>query len=101
MERKTLREMRGLAAAAASQRGHRIKGWQPDGRSSFCFTSRCKTCHAWLQVKALKLPLEEAQKIGMTGFMIVEDTHAFSDQDYVGAIGSALIIDCWMNEIVR
>jgi hypothetical protein len=95
MERKTLKEMRAIAADAALQHGHRISDWRPDDRSEFCFTSSCKNCHSEIQVKHRKLPPDEAQRIAQAGILIVRDTHAFSSQDYIIAIGSAVILSCW------
>jgi hypothetical protein len=95
MERKTLKEMRVMAADFASQHGHRISDWRPDDRSHFCFTSHCKDCHSWIQIKGWKVPAEKAQQAAQAGLLIVQDTHAISSQDHIIAIGAALIISCW------
>jgi hypothetical protein len=95
MERKTLKEMRAIAADAASQHGHRISDWRPDDRSEFCFTSSCQNCHSEIQIKHRKLPQDEAERIAQAGILIVRDTHAISSQDYIIAIGPAVILNCW------
>jgi hypothetical protein len=98
MERKTLNEVRAAAAEMASKHGHQMTDWRPDYRPHFCFTSSCTDCRSWGQVQTWKLTPEEAEKAAQTGYLIAQDAHAFSDDNYVIALGSALILGCWKQE---
>jgi len=95
MKNMRLEDVRGLAATEAAKRGHSIKKWRRDSRTHFRFTSRCERCRAWIEVtNRIHTPIE-AQRVFVSGFLIVRDADRLStDHDYIIGLGEALIANC-------